>query len=401
MTAGACLVYAVSAGLRSVYGIMLGAISDGTGIAYASVSFAIAVGQLVFGVAQPVFGIVALKKSNAFVLAMGCVFMAVGLAAIPLCTAEWMLMLFLGILLPVGTGAVSFGIIMGAITPKLGEKRAATASGFVNASSGVGSIFFSPMIQKLFSSVGLRNTMLALGLAAIILIPVALLVSGSKDRRSIKSGIHKNTNVPVLLQQAFKSKNFLFLLMGFTTCGFHMAIIETHLYSQIQSYGMTDSVAALSFSVYGFASVIGSLASGFLSSRLPMKYVVGVLYGSRAAMLLAFFLLPKTAEMIFAFVTLLGLTGASTVVPTSGLVGKLFGPVNLATLFGIVFVGHQIGSFFSAWLGGRWVEAGGGYILIWSVAAVLSLFATIVSFCIAEPPKYNGQYEACSNVVSG
>ncbi len=180
IVATACLMYAVSAGLRSVYGIMLGTISKGTGIAYAAVSFVIAVGQLVFGIAQPVFGIIALKKSNSFVLASGCILMALGLAMIPFCTTDWMLMMFFGILLPVGTGAVSFGIIMGAITPKLGESRAAAAAGFVNASSGVGSIVFSPMIQSLFSSVGLKITMLSLGLLAVILVPIAIRVSGTK-----------------------------------------------------------------------------------------------------------------------------------------------------------------------------------------------------------------------------
>lgn len=189
--AGACLLYAASAGLRSVSGILLGAISSATGFPYASVSLVIAIGQLAFGAAQPIFGVVALKRSNAFVLTMGCVSMAIGLAAIPFCKTEWMLTLFLGVLLSIGTGAVSFGILMGAITPKLGERRAAAASGFVNASSGVGSIVFSPMIQTLFSSVGLKATMLGLGTLAILLVPVALFAGGSKVRNHIESGVLK------------------------------------------------------------------------------------------------------------------------------------------------------------------------------------------------------------------
>lgn len=387
---GACLLYAVSAGLRGVYGIMLGQISEATGISYASVSFAIAVGQLAFGLAQPAFGVIALKKSNSFVLAIGCILMAIGIAMIPFCTAEWMLMLFLGILLPVGTGAVSFGIIMSAVTPKLGEKWAATASGFINASSGVGSIVFSPLIQSLFSSVGLQATMLALGFLAVGMLPVALFVSSTKDRKHTADDGRKTTSVGLLLKGAIRNRSYLFLMIGFFTCGFHMAIIETHLYSQIQSYGLTDSLAALAFSIYGFASVSGSLMSGFLSSRFPMKYVVGSLYGSRAVMVVAFFLAPKTVTVIFAFVILLGLTGAATVVPTAGLVGKLFGSANLGTLFGVVFLCHQFGSFFSAWLGGVSVEATGTYLLIWSVSAVLSLCAMIVSCCIAEPKRRAG-----------
>lgn len=381
----ACLLYAISAGLRSIYGIMLGTISEETRIAYDTVSFAIAIGQLVFGVAQPVFGVVALKKSNSFVLSLGCILIAAGLVMIPFCTADWMLLLFLGIILPVGTGAVSFGIIMGAISPKLGATRAATASGFVNASSGVGSIIFSPLVQFLFSSVGLKTTMLIISSLTIILIPISLWIG--KTNKTEYAVLNNQTNSETfltMLKQAVSNKNYLFLLLGFLTCGFHMAIIETHLYSQFMSYGMADSLAAIAFSVYGISTVFGSLVSGFLSGRFRMKYVLGLLYGSRVFIILAFLLLPKTAYIMFAFMGLLGLTAAATVIPTSGLVSKLFGAENLGVLFGVVFLFHQIGSFFSAWLGGKFVVVTGSYIVIWIVSAILSLCAMIASFCISE-----------------
>jgi MFS family permease len=386
IVAAACLLYAVSAGLRSVYGILLSTISAETGIAYASVSFALAVAQLAYGAAQPVFGVVALRKSSSFVLASGCILMASGLVMIPFCSAIWMLMLFLGILLPVGTGAVSFGIIMGTLTPKLGEKRAASVSGFVNASSGLGNIVFSPMIQSLFSSVGFKTTMFALSVLAVVLVPMSLWVGETKKegRRALGEETEEG-GVVVLLKKAARSKNYRFLMLGFFGCGFQMAIIETHLFSQILSYGVTDSLAAIAFSVYGVASVAGSLFSGFFSGRYKMKVVVGSLYGSRTLIVLTFLLLPKTFPLILAIAVFLGLTGAATVVPTSGLVGKLFGSKNLGTLFGLVFLCHQLGSFFSAWLGGVCVAATGGYTLIWCVSAALSVLASVVSFCIDEP----------------
>lgn len=381
----ACSLYAVSAGLRSIYGIMLGTISAETRIAYDAVSFAIAVGQLVFGVVQPIFGVVALKKSNSFVLALGCILIAVGLAMIPFCTTGWALMMFLGIMLPAGTGAVSFGIIMGAITPKLGASRAATASGFINASSGIGSIIFSPLVQSLFSEIGLKTTMLAFSALIIVMLPISLWVGGSHKTKCADLSKKTNSgNVLTMLKQTVGSKNYLFLILGFLTCGFHMAIIETHLYSQLKSYHIADSLAALAFSAYGFSSVIGSLISGFLSGKLRMKYILGSLYGIRVAIVLAFLLLPKTVYTMFGFMILLGLTGAATVIPTSGLVSKLFGAENLGVLFGFAFLCHQIGSFLSAWLGGKGVAATGGYILIWSVAAMLSLCAMAASFSISE-----------------
>lgn len=383
---GACILYAVSAGLRSVYGIMLGAISDETGITYATVSFAIAIGQLIFGVVQPVFGIIAVKKSNTFVLVLGSILIAVGLVAIPFCVFNWMLILFLGVLLPTGTGAVSFGIIMSTITPILGNNKAATASGFINASSGVGSIILSPIIQNALAMVGLKIVMISIALIATLLIPISIAISKASDNEQYN---YKDCECEILplMQKALCNKSYHFLLIGFFTCGFHMAIIETHLYSQIVSLGITKSIAAMSFSTYGVASVIGSLISGFVCIKFQMKWVISILYGSRMISILLFLLFPKTIPTIIVFTIVLGLTGAATVIPTSGIVGKLFGAKNIATLFGVVFIAHQIGSFLSAFLGGICVEAYSTYTPLWCVSAVLSVFAMLVSCCINEPEK--------------
>jgi predicted MFS family arabinose efflux permease len=231
--------------------------------------------------------------------------------------------------------------------------------------------------------------MLSLGFSAVMLVPIAIWGGGTKkEERGAANDKNAEDSVIALLKRAMRSKSYLFLMLGFFVCGFQMAIIQTHLYSQILSYGIADSLVAAAFSVYGFTSVIGSLFSGFFCGRFRMKYVVGFLYGSRVVIVLFFLLLPKTTPAIFVFLALLGMTGAATVVPTSGLVGKLFGSKNLGTLFGFVFLCHQLGSFFSAWLGGRYVAAAGSYVSIWNISTILSLCAMLVSFCIAEPRRH-------------
>ena len=365
---------------------MLSTIAKETGIAYTPVSFAIAVGQLVFGIAQPIFGLISLKKSNRFVLILGCMLISTGLIAIPFCSAAWTMIIFLGVLIPSGTGAVSFGIIMSAITPVLGEEKAASASGFVNASSGIGSIIFSPVIQKAFIAAGFRHTMFGIALMPLALIPVTMLFhGGEKHKKTIHSS--SNKTISSSIRAVFIDKNYIFLMVGFFTCGFHMAIIETHLYSQIISYGIAEKTAAIAFSVYGVAAVAGSLVSGFLCSKIKMKWVVAALYGSRAIWIIMYILLPKNITTTIAFIAFLGLTGNATVPPVSGLVGKLFGVEYIAALFGIVFVAHQIGSFLSAWFGGVCVTITGSYVLIWSVSAILSIFAMFISSLIVEPSK--------------
>ena len=161
-----------------------------------------------------------------------------------------------------------------------------------------------------------------------------------------------------------------------------MAIIETHLYTQITTYGFPGQAAAYAFSAYGAATLTGCVISGWLCARFPMKNVLGCLYASRVVMVLAFLALPKSLGTVYGFAVLLGLTGNATVPPTSGLTERLFGAAKLAALFGVVFLSHQIGSFLSAWLGGVCLSAAGGYTAIWLADAGLSAVAAVVSWLI-------------------
>lgn len=156
----------------------------------------------------------------------------------------------------------------------------------------------------------------------------------------------------------------------------------------LKRQGFSAELIAYAFSLYGITTILGSVISGFLCSRFAMKRVLGYLYGSRTVLIIGFMLLPKSLLTIYGYAAVLGLTGAATVPPTSGLVNKLYGTIKLGTLFGVAFVAHQIGSFFSAWLGGLCLSFTGSYSLIWCTSAVLSLVAATVSFFIKEEQKF-------------
>lgn len=382
LTLAASAFYAVSGGIRSNYGIILGPICENSAMDYASVSFVLALSQLVFGILQPVFGLVSMRKSDGFVLKLGTVLLAAGLLLIPWCKNMFTLILVLGLILPAGTAALSFGLLMGIITPQLPPDRVSTASGIVTASCGVGSTVLSPLISTLCAAVGLLGCMLFLGIPSLLLIPVAVYLCGSSNETLGETAQEKTEPFSRMARQAFGNIDYRYLLIGFFTCGFHMAIIETHLYTEIGTYGYSNTTAALVFSVYGVMTMVGSVISGMLCSKFPMQKVLGSLYFSRVVMVLGFLLLPKNLVVIFAYAILLGLTGNATVPPTSGLTEKLFGAAKLATLFGIVFLSHQIGSFFSAWFGGICLEATGGYTWIWMADIILSAMAAFVSFRI-------------------
>ena len=379
----ACLLYMASAGLRTVFGVLLNVIAAGTGIAYAQVSSAIAIAQLVFGVSQPIFGVIANKTSKRFVLMSGCLFMGAGLILIPFCTSFIPLVGALGIILPIGTGAVSFGMIMGVVSPLVGEKKAIIASGLVNASSGVGGIILSPVIQGLYDSSGLFVTMLVLAVYMAVLMFVSGFMCG-KPSKEEQTNVENKRNIRQLLRDAVHNKSYLALVWGFFTCGYHMGIVETHLFSQLVHYGMTESFTAIAFSIYGAAVMLGCLICGFLCNKFSMKNVLAGIFGSRVIWPVILIFMPKSEFTIMMIVILLGLTGAASMTPTSGLTEKLYGADNLATLFGVVFLSHQVGSFFSAWIGGLSVEMTGDYVIVWAVAVVLSAIAAVAAFRIKE-----------------
>lgn len=410
LTLSACLIYAVTAGIRGNYGILLGPLSESTGIGYSSISFVLAIAQLTFGAMQPFFGIMTMKKSNLFVLRSGILLIVCGLCLLPMCNSVPLLLAVLGIMIPSGTAALSYGIIMGTITPLLPSKTVSTVSGIVSASSGIGSTVFSPILQIVSAAAGLIGATCFLGVPALLLLPVTLYIgqlsakqanshittsSGdapATDSTALSaddSGATANSNSPSLtamFRDAVKNRDYIRILMGFFTCGFHMAIIETHLYTQITTYGFSGQTAALAFSIYGIATMVGSVSSGMMCSRFPMKNVLGSLYASRIVWILSFLLLPKNLATVFLFAICLGLTGGATVPPTSGITGHLFGAKKLSTLFGIAFFCHQIGSFFSAWFGGICVSATGGYTLIWLADALLCVMAATVSYRIKDLP---------------
>ena len=383
-----CVLYMVSGGIRSNFGIIVQALADRTSVSYADVSFAVAVGQLMYGVTQPVFGIVAMKKSNGFVLVLGTLMMAAGLLLTTLARSMAMLVVTVGLLFFTGTGAVCFGIIMGAISPVLGQRRASAASGILNASSGIGGSLLSPLMQALRASLGVGKLLVVLSVPVLVLLPICLWVARVSSNAAPVQGSQGQIDVIGRLRQALADPDYRRLMIGFGTCGFHMCIIQTHIFSQIVSYGIAERTASLAYTVFGLTTMAGSVLCGFLCQRLALKNVLGALYGIRAVIVAVFMLaLPKTVFTVFLFIVILGMTGDATVTPTSEIVSRRFGPESLGFLFGITFVGHQIGGFISSWLGGVFIAQSGDYQAIWMFDIALCAIASVASYGIHRDVK--------------
>lgn len=301
IVAAACLVHGVMQGVHDNYGIMMNGLTGVTKIDYASVSFCIGVGALVYGLSQPFLGMLALKKSNTFVIMLGILFTVLGLIVTPLCRSFFTLLLFFGLILPFGTTGLCFGIIMGAITPVLGEKRAAFVSGIVQASAGIGDALMSPGLESLISRLGIQTAMNTLSIPFLIMIPIVLWIASinKKAAAAKQKEDEKHVSLFAILKDAFQDRDYRLILIGFATCGFNMSIIESHLFSQFLSWEITGGTASLTLTVYGIATMIGAAGAGFLGVRYRMKNVLGCVYSIRVLISLGFLLMPKSVPFAF------------------------------------------------------------------------------------------------------
>ncbi len=382
----ACTVFGIMQGVHDNYGIMLNGLLQTSGLSYAYISFCIGIGALVYGAAQPFLGILALKRSNAFVMMLGILFMIVGLVVTPLCKDPFSMLLFFGLVLPFGTTGLCFGIIMGALTPVIGEKRASIVSGIVQASAGIGDAFMSPALQTLSDTFGIQTAMSITAGPFLLMIPITLWIGSvnQKESPAAEETSKKNISLTAMLKDAFQDRNYRLILIGFGTCGFNMSIIESHLFSQFLSYGIDNSIASLALTVYGIATMAGAVLSGYLGTKFKMKNVLGTLYAIRVFISIGFLLFPKSIPFAFAATTLLGMCGDATVPPTSGIISKRFGVQKMAVLYGFALIGHQVGAFFSSFFGGLFVKNGMGYEPLWMVNLCLAAIAAAASYLIKE-----------------
>ena len=381
----AALILAVTTGLRNALGLFVSPLNTSTGLGIVSVSFALAVGQFMSGVAQPILGALAHRAGSFTIIVLGAVLLALGLALTPFMRSSFGLIVVLGIVTALGSSGGSFSILIGATAQRLPPERRAFASGFINAGGSFGQFVFAPLAQTLISAFGWVSALLTLAVTALATIPLGLPLRESKGAAAPAGGI--SLSEQTLL--AFKDRSYWCLHAGFFTCGFHIAFMVTHLPGEVALCGLPASVSAASLAIIGLANIAGSLGVGWLAQSHRMKVLLAWIYGARAVAIALYLMAPKTSLTFYVFAMVLGVTWLATVPPTAGLVGKLFGVRYLATLFGLTFLTHQIGAFFGAWLGGMAVALSGSYDWMWYADIAFATFAALINLPIREAhPKF-------------
>jgi predicted MFS family arabinose efflux permease len=381
--AGAILL--ITMGARQTSGLFLVPITQSTGVTIVAMSFALAVGQFVFGAAQPIFGAIADKYGAVKVVIAGAIMLALGCALTPFATSSLGLLLTMGVLSAAGAAAGSFSILIGIAAQRLPPQQRSFAAGIINAGGSIGQSVFAPLVQLIIGAAGWASAMFATAFAALLTIPLVLPLrraTGASAAASLAPVPHLTLGEQ--LRVALRDPSYLCLHAGFFTCGFHIAFLVTHLPNDLRLCGLTPDVAASSLMLIGLFNVAGSLAAGWLGQRYRMKHLLALIYASRAVIVAIYVVMPKTALNVYLFAGALGFTWLATVPPTSGLVGKLFGTRYLATLFGLTLLSHQVGGFLGAWLGGLALAHTGNYAWIWYADIALALLAAAANLPIRE-----------------
>jgi predicted MFS family arabinose efflux permease len=380
----AAAILMITMGTRQSMGLYVGPLNTDTGLGIVSISLAMAIGQFVWGAIQPIAGACADKFGPRPVLLSGLLILVLGSALTPFVSSQLGLILTLGLLTAIGSGACSFSVLLGAVAQRIPATSRGTASGIINAGSSFGQFVFAPIIGKLIQWVGWMNTMWSM--AAVALLAIPLLNRLTNDTHAPSKAPDPEGGLRKALADAVRNPSYLLLHLGFFTCGFHIAFLVTHLPTEVGLCGLSPTVASWSLALIGLANIVGSLFAGSCINLYRSKYVLAVMYGSRAVLIALYLVAPKTEWTFYAFAVGLGLTWLATVPPTAALVGKLFGIRYLATLFGLTLLSHQIGGFLGAYLGGLVFEANHDYQWMWWADIALSAMAAIVNLPIKEAP---------------
>ncbi len=378
-----CLIALLSFGPRSTMGFFMTPVTEAHGWGREIFALAIALQNLFWGIGQPIAGMVADRFGTYRTLVVGALFYMSGLYLMAEATTPLALQLTSGVLIGLGVSGTSMMLVLASFARLLPENFRTIAFGIGTASGSLGQFLFAPLGQHFIHQYGWQTALLLFALSLSIVPLLAIVLRGKPGNPTETLQVADQT-IRQALAEAFGHRSYLLLVAGFFVCGFHVAFITTHLPAFITDVGIDAKWGAWAIGLIGLFNIIGALSSGFLSNRYTLRYSLCFIYSARAAVIAVFILLPVSTGSILIFSAAMGLLWLSTVPPTQGLVAVMFGTRYLATLFGFVFLSHQIGAFIGVWLGGVLYDATGAYEAMWWLSILLGLMAAVLHWPIKE-----------------
>ena len=379
-----CLIAMIGFGVRSAFGLFLEPITLDKGWSRETFAIAMAIQNLLWGMGVPIAGALADKHGPVRVISLGAVLYAIGVYGLANAETTTMLHITCGLITGLGIAFSAFSLAMAAMAKVVKAENRALAMGLGTAAGSLGQVIFSPLSQSAITQYGWQFALYAMAGSVLLMIPLALALPGQDTGNSATKA--KEQKLSSAIHEAFNHRAFVLLTIGFFVCGFHVAFIGVHFPAYVKDLGMAAQVGALSLSLIGLMNIFGSLISGWVGKKWSMKSGLSFIYAARAVVIAWLLVADKTPENIYIFAALMGLLWLSTVPLTTGIVAQVFGMRYLATLFGFVFLSHQLGSFIGIWLGGWLYDNYGSYDAMWYAGIVLGIFAALVHWFIDERP---------------
>jgi len=376
-----CIVAMVTFGARSSFGLFTIPLSEDLGFSRETYGLAMAIQNLVWGLAQPIAGAMADKYGTGRTLVVGALFYALGMIGMSMAGTSGVFYLTAGVLTGIGIATASFGIVMAAFGRNVPAQKRSFVFGIATAASSMGQFVFAPLGQAFIASFGWQMALVYMAGLVLLVIPLAVALRGKSDNPD-EGGA--DLSLMRALASAWGFGSYKLLVAGFFVCGFHLAFVTVHMPAYLVQCGLSPEVGAWSLAVIGLFNVIGSLGAGWLGGRFPKQILLAAIYFIRALATAAFLIIPVSPASAIIYGAALGLVWLATVPLTAGLVSMFFGARYMGMLYGVAFLSHQLGSFVGVWLGGFVYDLTGAYDLVWYVGILLGLMSAAVHLPIRE-----------------
>lgn len=378
-----CVIAVLGFGVRSTFGLFLDPMTEARGWDTETFALAMAIQNLLWGLGAFAAGALADRFGPVKVIVFGALAYAAGIYGMTVADSSLMLHLTGGILTGIGVAFTGFALVMAAMAKVVGPEKRSLILGLGTAAGSFGQVIFTPMGQAFIEIFGWSNALLLLAGCAMVVLPLAFVLPNNPGANTDTSN---TLTMGQALQEALNHRGFVLLTIGFFVCGFHVAFIAVHFPKYVKELGLDPSIGALALSLVGLFNIAGSFLSGMFGQRWSKRVGLSGIYFLRAIAIFLLLMAPKTELTIFLFAGAMGILWLSTVPLTSGLVAQVFGVRYMASLFGIVFFSHQLGSFLGIWLGGYLFDKYGSYDAVWWAGVVLGLMAAVVHLPIDERP---------------
>jgi MFS family permease len=378
-----CLIALMSFGPRSSLGFFLTPMSSANHWGRDVFAFALALQNLLWGVGQPLAGIIADRYGTARVLCVGALMYAIGLALMAHADSGPALDISAGVLIGFGLSGSSFMVLLAAFGKLLPPAWRSTAFGFGTAAGSFGQFLYSPAAVALMDTFGWQNTLTIFAVSMLLVLPLSMTLATPSHAGTMEIAPQSLRHA---LAEAFAHRSYLLLVLGFFTCGFQLAFITVHLPAYLVDKGLSAQVGGWTLATIGLFNIFGSITAGWLGDRMPKRYLLSFIYFVRAAAILAFIAFPVTPVTCIAFGATMGLMWLSTVPLTNGIVALMFGTRWLGTLGGFAFFSHQVGGFLGVWLGGIVFDRTGSYNPVWWLAILFGVLSALINLPIVEKP---------------